>query len=130
MEAVAVIVAAAAGFAGGAAWYMGLGARWMAAAGVKAGADGRPEGRSPLPFVVAGVCMLLLAGLMRHMMASAGLDGPGTGITVGASIGAFAIAPWLAMNYAYARRPRALWLIDGGYAVVGPALIGLVLGLF
>lgn len=34
------------------------------------------------------------------------------------------------INYAYADRPRALTLIDGGYAVLGCALIGAVLGLF
>jgi hypothetical protein len=33
-------------------------------------------------------------------------------------------------NYAYAMRPRALTLIDGGYAVIGCTIIGIVLTLF
>ncbi|MBD3678701.1 MAG: DUF1761 domain-containing protein [Rhodobacteraceae bacterium] len=130
MEFLSVIIAAAAGFGGGAVWYMILGKPWMAAAGLEADENGRPKGASPMPFVVAGICMILVAGMMRHIFASAGIEGPGAGLVAGIGIGAFFIAPWTAMNYAYAMRPRTLALIEGGYAVLGCALIGLVLGLF
>lgn len=131
MGIIAVLVAALAGFATGAAWYMSLAKPWMKAAGIKTTADGKPEGGgSPLPFVVAGVCMILVAGLMRHMFAMAGIDGAGESLLAGLGIGAFFITPWVAMNYAYAMRPRQLILLDGGYAILGPGVIGLVLGLF
>ncbi len=54
----------------------------------------------------------------------------GKGLLSGLGVGLFFIAPWLAMSYAYAMRPRMLVLIDGGYAVLGCAAIGLVLRLF
>lgn len=131
MALVAVIVAALAGFAVGAVWYMTLSGPWMAAAGIKTGANGRPaNGSSPMPFVISGLAMLLVAGFMRHIFARSGITTPGAGLVSGLGIGAFFIAPWLAMDYGYAMRPRTLTLIDGGYAIVGGAVIGLVLGLF
>lgn len=52
------------------------------------------------------------------------------GLMSGLGIGLLFIAPWIAMNVAYAMRPRALAIIDGGYAVVGCGVIRLVLGIF
>lgn len=130
MGLVSVLIAALAGFAIGAAWYMTLAKQWVAASGVKVDENGRPEGESALPFVISGITMLLVAGMMRHMFAMAGIDGAGKGLVAGLGVGLFFIAPWIAMNVAYAMRPRALAIIDGGYAVVGCGVIGLVLGIF
>ena len=131
MGLIAVLVAALAGFAVGAVWYMGLARPWMQAAGIETDAEGKPTvSAGAMPFVVAGVCMLLVAGMMRHMLTAAGVDGAGASLVAGLGIGAFFIAPWIAMNCAYAMRPRALAIIDGGYAIVGCGAIGLVLGLF
>lgn len=102
MGLLSVIVAALAGFAVGAAWYMSLSRPWMEAAGVPQGADGRPaNGSSPMPFVVAFAAMILVAGMMRHVFAMSAIDGPGKGLLSGLGVGAFFIAPWLAMDYAY-----------------------------
>lgn len=131
MGLLAVIAAAVAGFAMGAVWYMTLAAPWMKAAGIEAGEDGRPaQSGGAMPFVISGICMVLVAGMMRHMLAMTGIDGPAKSLVAGLGVGAFFIAPWVAMNYAYAMRDRKLALIDGGYAVTGCGVIGLVLGLF
>ena len=131
MGFLAVIVAALAGFGVGAIWYMSLSKPWMEAAGIQVGADGRPaNGSSPVPFVVALVAMLLVAGMMRHAFAMAGIDGFGKALLSGLGVGAFFVAPWLAMDYAYSMRDRRLTLIDGGYAILGCGVIGAVLGLF
>lgn len=131
MIVVSVLAAALGGFATGAIWYMVLAKPWMEAAGIKPGKDGKPEnGGSPLPFLVGAVAMLLVSGMMRHIFAMSGITGPMEGAVAGLGIGLFFIAPWTAMNYAFAMRPRALALIDGGYAVVGCLVIGLILGLF
>ena len=45
-------------------------------------------------------------------------------------IGLFFISPWIMINNGYGGRPFKLTLIDGGYATLGCAAIGLVLGLF
>jgi len=126
----AVILAALGCFATGAAWYMTLGKPWMQAAGIEADETGRPKGGSALPFIISFVAAILLAGMMRHIFAMSGIDGAGKGLVSGFGIGAFMIAPWVAMNYAYAMRPARLTLIDGGYAILGPTVIGLILGLF
>jgi hypothetical protein len=130
MGAIAVIVAALAGFAMGAVWYMALAKPWMAAAGLTADENGKPQGATAMPFVVAGIAMILVAGMMRHMFAMAGLDGALEGMVAGLGVGLFFITPWVAMNYAYAMRPKKLTLIDGGYSILGPGVVGLVLGLF
>jgi hypothetical protein len=130
MQILAVLVAALAGFAIGAAWYITLSKPWIRAAGITVDASGKPEGGSALPFLVSGICMVLVAGMMRHIFAMSGIDTAGAGFVAGLGIGLFFIAPWTAMNYAYAMRPAMLALIDGGYAVLGCGAIGLVLGLF
>lgn len=129
METLNVLAAAVAGFAVGAVWYITLSRPWIAASGVKVGADGQPAGRAT-PFIVSFAVMLVVAGFMRHIFAGSGIATPGGGALAGFGIGAFLIAPWTAMNYAYAGRPAMLSLIDGGYAVLGCTAIGLVLTLF
>lgn len=131
MGFVAVIVAALAGFAVGAVWYVTLSRHWIAAAGIRLGPDGKPEGgNSAMPFVVSGIAMLMVAGFMRHIFAMSGIATAGAGLVGGLGVGLFFITPWLAMDYAYAGRPARLTIIDGGYAVIGCAVIGAVLGLF
>ncbi len=128
MQLVAVLLAAAAGFGSGAAWYMVNGQRWMAATGMTE-AEARGRG-SPLPFFIAFLASLLTAGMMRHIFAASGLSGLGAGLVGGFGVGMFFVAPWIVTNYAFARRPVALWWIDAGHVVLASSAIGLVLGLF
>ena len=131
MGMLSVLIAAAASFAFGAVWYISLSKPWMAAADVACDDDGKPtENGGVLPFIIGGVCMILVAGMMRHIFAMAGIDGFGKGLVAGLGVGLFFITPWVAMNYAYSMRPKNLTLIDGGYSIIGPAIIGAVLGLF
>lgn len=129
MEFVAVLIAAAAGFAFGAAWYMALAKPWMAAANIKVGPDGNPENTSPLPYIMAAFAMVLVAGMMRHTFALSGIDTFGKGLMSGLGIGLFFISPWIMINNGYGGRPFKLTLIDGGYATFGCAIIGAVLTL-
>jgi hypothetical protein len=130
MGFLAVIVAAAAGFAVGAIWYGIFAKPWMEDAGIKVGSDGKPTNSSPVPYVLAGIAMILVAGMMRHTFALSGIDGAGKGLVAGLGIGLFFISPWIMINNGYGDRPFRLTLIDGGYATVGCAVIGLVLALF
>ncbi len=131
MGFLAVIVAAVAGFAFGAAWYMARAKPWMAAAGIAVGPDGKPQGNgSPLPFILSGVAMILVAGMMRHTFVQSGIDTMGEGLVSGLGIGLFLISPWIMINNAYTGRPFTLTLIDSGYATFGCAIMGLVLTLF
>ncbi|WP_345741977.1 DUF1761 family protein [Sulfitobacter geojensis] len=92
MGIVAVIVAAAAGFGFGAIWYMALAKPWVAAANIQVDADGKPIDNSPLPFVMAAVAMVLVAGMMRHTFALSQIDDPGKGLMSGLGIGLFSSA--------------------------------------
>jgi len=129
MGFLSVLVAAVAGFAFGAVWYMTLSKPWMEAANIKADENGRPENDGPLPYIMAAFAMLLVAGMMRHTFALSGIDTAGKGLISGLGIGLFFISPWIMINNGYGGRPFKLTLIDGGYATFGCAVMGLVLTL-
>ncbi|MCF1708242.1 DUF1761 domain-containing protein [Tabrizicola sp. J26] len=127
MQFLAVIIAAAAAYAFGAVWYMSLSRAWMTSAGIAMGPDGKPAQRSAAPFVIGAILLVVVAGMMRHIFKMAGLDTLVEGVMGGFGLGAFVVLPWVAMNHVYAGRPRALTLIDGGYAVIGCTIMGIVL---
>lgn len=131
IEIINVVVAASVAFAAGAVWYMVLAEPWKTAAGVPLDADGNPEGgQNPALFGVTFVMQLIVAGMMRHVFASSGVVTIGGGVVSGIGIGLFFIAPWVAINNVYGMRPFKLTVIDGGYATVACALMGLILTLF
>jgi len=128
MQLIAVLLAAAAGFAAGAVWYMVNAKGWAAAVGRTEDEVGAE--RTALPFVIAIAASVLTAGLMRHVFASGGISGIGGGLLGGFGVGLFFVAPWILTSYAFAGRPKALWWIDGGHVVLACSAIGLVLGAF
>lgn len=131
IEVANVIVAAVVAFAAGALWYILLADPWMDAAGIKRGADGKPEGgQTGSMFAITFVMQLLVAGMMRHVFELGGVDTIGKGLMSGIGIGLFFISPWIAINNIYAMRPGKLTVIDGGYATLACAVMGIVLVLF
>ncbi len=130
MEVVNVLAAAAAGYIFGAVWYMALSRPWIEASGIECDENGKPKDSSAMPFVLSGIAMILVAGMMRHIFAMAGIASLGGGLVAGLGIGLFFISPWIMINNAYEARPFRLTLINSGYATFGCALIGLVLNLF
>jgi Protein of unknown function (DUF1761) len=127
MEYVNVLVAAVAAFGFGAVWYILMGKAWMAAAGVT---EEQQKSGGPMPFVIGIIAMVLVAGMMRHMLATSGVTSIGGGAVAGLGIGAFFITPWVAMNYGFAMRKPALTAIDGVNSVVGCTIMGAVLNAF
>jgi hypothetical protein len=130
MELFSVIFAAAAAYAFGAIWYMKWAKQWIEASGVAVDANGKPANTSALPFIISGIAMLIVAGMMRHVFGMAGIETIGAGLVSGFGLGAFVALPWIVTNYAYSDRPKPLTYIDGGYAVIGCTIIGTVLALF
>ena len=128
MNYLAVLVAAVAGFAFGAAYYMTLSNVWLAAIGMtKAELAGK---RSPAPFIVSIVALLImawvLAGTMGHL-------GPGqvtakNGVISGLFVWLGFVITTLSVNYAYGQRKPMLTAIDGihwlGVLVIQGAIIG------
>lgn len=130
MGLLSVIVAAVAAFAFGAGYYMALAKPWMAAAAIEVGPDGKPVNESPIPYIVSFICIILVAGMMRHTFALSGIDTFGKGLQSGFGIGLFFITPWIFINTGYSNRPWKLAVIDGGYATAAATIIGGVLTLF
>ena len=125
---ISVLVAALGGWLLGAVWYMALSKPWLAASGVECDENGKPVNNGPMPFILSALAMILVAGMMRHAFAMAGVEGLVKGLTSGLGLGAFVAAPWVVINHAYPGRPAVLWAIDGGYAVLGCGVIGAILG--
>ena len=119
----------------GAVWYMVLSDPWMTASGVARDADGKPLNSSnPRPYILSAISAIVVAGMMRHVLAASGVTSIPSGAIAGFGIGAFLIVPWMMMNNEFAGKPFQLTVlltvIDGGYAVIGCTLMGTVLMVF
>jgi len=131
MDYFVVIVTAAIGFGIGAIWYGVFSRQWIAASGVPTDENGGPKGgANPVTYAGAYLCILLVAGMMRHTFIMAGLETVIEGLMGGLGIGLFFIAPWITLNVLFSMRPKTLAVIDGGYATVACTVMGLVLVLF
>ncbi len=124
MGVLAVIVAAIASYAFGAVWYMILAKPWMAAAGITEAEVNRAD---PKPYIISFVSAIVVAGMMRHIFAQSAIVTLWEGMVSGFGLGAFIATPWIVTNYGFSKRPFKLTLIDGGYAVIGATIMGLVL---
>ena len=99
--------------------------------GVPQDADGKPLNASnPRPYILSAVSAVLVAGMMRHVLAASDVTSVSDGAIAGFGIGAFLIVPWMMMNNEFGDKPLQLTVIDGGYAVIGCTLMGTVLMLF
>ena len=128
MNYLAVLVAAVASFAFGAAYYMTLSNVWLAAIGMtKAELAGK---RSPAPFIVSIVALLImawvLAGTMGHL--GTGQVTAKNGVISGLFVWLGFVITTLSVNYAYGQRKPMLTAIDGihwlGVLVIQGAIIG------
>ncbi|WP_112320579.1 DUF1761 domain-containing protein [Oceanibium sediminis] len=127
MGVIAVLLAALASFIWGGVWYGAMAKPWMAANELS---EDTIDRRNPVPYVIAFIAAVLVAGMMRHILATQGADGLGAGAMTGFGLGLFIVTPWVATNYAFSGRPMNLTLIDGAYATVGCTIMGIVLSLF
>ncbi|MGE0844762.1 MAG: DUF1761 domain-containing protein [Flavobacteriaceae bacterium] len=125
---IAVLVAAVASFAFGAAYYMTLARPWMRAAGLDE--ERVKRDRSPLPFAISFVGELLmafmLAGVVGHLS---------TGVTLANALvsalfvwGGF-VATTMTINHRYQMQPWSLTFIDGGHWLGVLLVQALVIGL-
>jgi len=124
----AIVIAALATFAWGAIYYMTLSKQWLAAVGITQ--EQMQTGRSPAPFIISFVALIVmawvLAGTVGHL-------GPGqvtvkNGIISGLFMWAGFIATTVFVNNAYPGRKYSLSVIDSihwlGVVVIQGAVIG------
>ena len=127
MEIVFVGAAAVLAWVAGAIWYWIFGGPRLRLSGAQADNTGHPAGKSAVPYLVHGFCLLIVAATMRALFLRGGIAGLMTGLGVGATLGALVVTPLLLLNNMYPQRPAALTLIEGGHAVLVCALMGAVL---
>jgi hypothetical protein len=123
---IAFIIGAVAFFFLGAAWYTFMFRRpWMTDMGI----DPSQPPQSPGPKLLVGsfVVSLVLSGVLERIIGGGANGDAMHGLRVGIGVGA-AIAAVMGQNALYDTRPLRLWLINGGYALVGSALVGVIVG--
>ena len=123
---IAVIAAGAAGWVFGAIWYGVMGKAWMEAAELTE-AQIEKNRKNIAAFIGSFIMAILVAGMMRHVFVTSGIDTLGKGAMTGLGLGLFIATPWIATNYLFAQRKPMLTVIDGTYATVGCLLMGIVL---
>ena len=124
MGIISVIAAAIAAWVFGAVWYGVIGKQWMEASGLTEESIDR---KNPAPYIVSFLCTILVAGMMRHILATSGVHSGFSGLLTGLGLGLFVVTPWVATNVMFSQRPRSLIWMDGVYPTVGCALMGLIL---
>jgi hypothetical protein len=124
----AILIAAAASFAFGAAYYMTLSKTWLAASGKTS--EEVAAKRSATPFIVSIVALVImawvLAGTLGHL-------GPGqvtlkNGVISSLFLWLGFVITTLSVNYAFGQRKPMLTVIDGihwlGVLIIQGAIIG------
>ncbi len=130
----AVVLAAVASMALGMGWYTILGKQWMKALG-KTKEELMPEGKgSPTPFVVAGICQVVMAYfillLTRAIVDTSAVDVQMLdAVIVGVHMWVGFIMTGMILNHAYQGQKLSLTIIDGGYLLGVMIIQGVVIGL-
>lgn len=126
----AVVVAAVVYFVIGALWYGQFSAAWLAGIGKTMAQLEAENGASARPYVVGFVSVLVACATLAWLMAKSGSSGWADGATLGACLALGLIGAQLALNYGFESRSVSLWLINSGYALVGLAVAGGIIGGF
>ena len=122
----AILVGALAFFALGALWYSALFSKaWIRATRVDVNDPNMKKGVAATMFTSFLFMFLTafgLAVLQYYLEREGWMSGLKVGLLCGLCFGTTAIA----ISYLYEKRPSALYLINGGYTVLGTALAGIV----
>lgn len=122
------IVAAVVFFAIGAVWYNVLSGPWLAGIGKSMDQLTREQGNSPLPYAVGFAAILVMCYTLAWLLARLGADTLVAGLRVGVAVALGLVAAMLALNYGFEARAPTLWAINAGYALVGLAIAGAIIG--
>ncbi len=125
---VSIIVAAIVMWLLGAAWYTLLAGPWLAGIGKTQDQLMREAGGSAaLAYVIGFVAILAMCYLVGWLVDRLGAASLAGGARTGA-LAALLAAACIALIYAFEMRPVSLWLINAGYAIVGLAVAGAIIG--
>ena len=122
-----MVAAGVAAWIFGAVWYMTLAKTWMQASGLT---EEKIKQTGPMPYIVSLIGAIVVAGMLRHVMAGAGVVDLGKAVLTGVGLGAFVVSPWMINNIFYGQRDKRLIWMDCGYPVIGMGIMAAVLTLF
>ena len=127
-----ILIAAVASFAFGAVWYTTLSRQWLAARGRTEAQVKGETGRSPVPFIVSFVALLIMAwmfaGILLHLARGGTVMSVRSGLIAGFFLWLGFVITTLAVNHAFQGERRALTLIDGGHWLGVLLIQGAILG--
>lgn len=112
-------------FVWGAIWFTVFSGAWLASVG-KTKEELSASGF--WPFIISFVAGLLVSYCFDNMLWHYERADAAKGAQVGFLTGICIYLAMLAMLYSYSARPLALFLIDGGYGVIGFVITGAVVG--
>ena len=124
IDYLAVVIAAAAGFAFGALWYTVLGKPWMAAVGFTE----KPK-PAPGPFIIAALCQLVMAWMLAGVIGHLGEISVGRSLLSALFLWIGFVATTMIVNHRFQSAPWSLTVIDGGHWLGVLLVMGLVIGL-
>lgn len=124
---VAILVAAVAMYALGAAWYITFQAGWMEHSGVTEEAVVASGGGAD-SFIISFVTYILGAYAMALIFKAMNVTDAKTGALTGALIGSLIVGGNIFTNNSYEMKPMELSIINAGFSTVGLTVVGAILG--
>ena len=131
MNWLAVLVAAVAYFMLGAIWYSKalFGNTWLKATGINMSNTDAKKGMGGVmafTFLLVAITCVGLGILVHRLMLESALSGAKLGLVTGICFASTSIC----ISYLYQSKPRVLWLIDGGYHLIGNIVAAVILSLW
>jgi Protein of unknown function (DUF1761) len=129
MNWIAVVLAAALGFAFGALWFVPLfGRAWDREAGLTE--EIKQSGNKALIFGGAFLLYLFMAFIVGHTLATYGNPALGLSVMIAGGVGLGFVMPAFGISYLFAHRSLSLFLMDAGYWLLTFCIMGAVFGMF
>ena len=126
----AIVVAAVVAWLAGAGWYTSLGKVWTAAIGMTPEQMQQAKSRpgAHLPFLYTFIAQLVMAWVLAGVLGHIGALTLRGGVISGAFCWLGFVITTLVVSYTFAMRNWRLLLIDGGYWLLVPVLMGGIIG--
>jgi hypothetical protein len=124
----ATLLAAVAGFAFGAVWFVPLfGRAWDREAGLSDAV--KQSGNKTLIFGTAFLLYLFMAFIIGHTLATYGNPALGLSIMIAGGVGLGFVVPAFGISYLFAHRSLSLFLMDASYWLLTFCLMGALFGI-
>ncbi|MBO0766050.1 MAG: DUF1761 domain-containing protein [Hyphomicrobiaceae bacterium] len=128
----AILIAAIASFAFGAAWYTALRRQWLSARGLTEAEAQARTGTSRVPFIISFLALLIMAwavsGILLHLARGGTVISVPSGLITGFLLWLGFVITTMAVNHAFRGERHSLTLIDGGHWLGVLLIQGAILG--